>query len=115
MSGYRRAYSINEDNLILKLIVKGKFYYQTRGTILWKDLAQGGFFCQDRTWMSLQNRFEKKILPDITNPRYTLSSEEKHKICKAWKQTADNFSPDTDSSNDEDSLDCPITTTKEYL
>ncbi|XP_072387268.1 uncharacterized protein [Diabrotica undecimpunctata] len=65
------------------------------------------------------------ILPDITNPRYTLSSEEKHKICKAWKQTADNFSPDTDSSNDEgnyiyyytikDSLDCPITTTKEYL
>lgn len=41
--------------------------------------------------MSLQNRFEKTILPNISNPKYTIPDIEKRKIELAWHQTSTVF------------------------
>ncbi|XP_028132563.1 uncharacterized protein LOC114328020 [Diabrotica virgifera virgifera] len=97
MSGYRRAYTINEDNLILTWIVRSKAYYHLRGTILWRDLEHAEIFSEDRSWESLKNRFIRKILPDLSNPSYTLSQTEKEKIMLAWSQTAQGFVASSDS------------------
>ncbi|XP_050501695.1 golgin subfamily A member 5-like [Diabrotica virgifera virgifera] len=59
--GYKRGYTINEDNLILNWIIRFKGYYHLRGTILWRDMEAGRIFLEDRTWQSLKNRFIKTL------------------------------------------------------
>ncbi|XP_050510474.1 uncharacterized protein LOC126887155 [Diabrotica virgifera virgifera] len=116
MAGYRTAYTIDEDNMILEIIAATKGYYYLRGRAYWMDLVTLGRFNKCRTWMSIQNRFEKKILPDIMNSNYSIPEDEKHKILLAWEQTADDFCSDgsdddsvsDDNDIDEDNTDKPI-------
>ncbi|CAG9838187.1 unnamed protein product [Diabrotica balteata] len=105
MAGYKIGYTVDEDNLILKLIIDTKAYYVLRGRAYWVDLVTTGLFDKCRTWMSLQNRFEKKILPNIMNPNYTISEEEKHKLVLAWQQSADDFRDSGGSDDDDDDDD----------
>ncbi|XP_028141470.1 uncharacterized protein LOC114335430 isoform X2 [Diabrotica virgifera virgifera] len=116
MAGYRTAYTIDEDNMILEIITATEGYYYLRGRAYWIDLVNLGRFNKCRTWMSIQNRFEKKILPDIMNSNYLIPEIEKHKIVLAWEQTADDFCSDDsvsddnddDTGIDEDNTDKPI-------
>ncbi|CAH1232098.1 unnamed protein product [Diabrotica balteata] len=93
------SYTADEDNLILKLIIDTKAYYVLRDKEYWVDLATLGLFDKSRTWMSIQDRFNKNILPNIMNEMYTIPEEDKHRILLAWEQTAENFH---DSDGDED-------------
>uniref|UniRef100_A0A6P7FCL6 Telomeric repeat-binding factor 2-interacting protein 1 n=1 Tax=Diabrotica virgifera virgifera TaxID=50390 RepID=A0A6P7FCL6_DIAVI len=83
-----RAYTIEEDNLILNWIIRVKGYYHLRGSALWKDMEAGKIFLEDRTWQSLKSRFIKTIQPNIYNAKYSLTTEEKHRIMQGLTQTA---------------------------
>ncbi|XP_057660120.1 uncharacterized protein LOC130896207 [Diorhabda carinulata] len=102
MINTRRLYTLEEDNLILEWIVKTKLFYTLRGKNFWMDLSRSNLF-EGRSWQSLQNRFEKKVFPDITNPKYTISDLDKAKIILAWQQTADNY--DSNESNMDETTD----------
>uniref|UniRef100_A0A6P7EYF4 Uncharacterized protein LOC114324390 n=1 Tax=Diabrotica virgifera virgifera TaxID=50390 RepID=A0A6P7EYF4_DIAVI len=103
MAGYKKAYTIDEDNKCLQLITATKSYYYLRGRAVWQDLVTLGHFDECRTWMSLQNRFEKSILPNIMKRCYSISELEKQKIVLAWWQTGQDY--DSDSDSDEDDSD----------
>ncbi|XP_072389900.1 uncharacterized protein [Diabrotica undecimpunctata] len=109
MAGYKIGYTVDEDNLVLKLIISTKAQYVLRGRAYWVDLVTTGLFDKSRSWMSIQNRFEKKILPNIMNPNYTIPEEEKLKLVLAWKQSADDFHDgDDDDGEDDDDDDTDI-------
>ncbi|XP_056645688.1 uncharacterized protein LOC130450955 [Diorhabda sublineata] len=99
MISTRRFYTLEEDNLILEWIIKTKLFYTLRGKNFWIDLSRCNVF-KDRSWQSLQNRFEKKVYPNITNPNYTISELDKAKIILAWQQTSDSFDSNETDEND---------------
>ncbi|XP_056639930.1 uncharacterized protein LOC130447240 [Diorhabda sublineata] len=84
MSGYKRSYTIQEDNKILTYIVSTGSFYHLKGVLFWKQLEDSQAFHGTRTWMSLKNRFIKSILPSIHNDLYTLSDSDKKKIVDGY-------------------------------
>lgn len=89
MSGYRVPYSYDEDNMILKMIIKTQCFYILRGNLFWQDLENCEcFHPRGRTWQSLKERFQKKIIPNLYNPAYTIPVVQKHIILLGWEQSA---------------------------
>ncbi|GBP13806.1 hypothetical protein EVAR_8022_1 [Eumeta japonica] len=69
-----RAYTMKELKGIVEYIKDRKAYGETKGRKMWVDYANSGN--TTRTWQSLKETFLKRILPDIHNPYYRLTSDE---------------------------------------
>uniref|UniRef100_A0A1Y1NB96 Telomeric repeat-binding factor 2-interacting protein 1 n=1 Tax=Photinus pyralis TaxID=7054 RepID=A0A1Y1NB96_PHOPY len=106
MSGYRPPYTIKEEKLILKYIIKHQGYYQLRGRKFWVQMEES--LPGERTWQSMKEHFRKQMIPNIANPLYNLSSKEISFIRDGYKVSAND-------GNDAKQTKYPARNLDEYM
>src|SRR5699024_1501011 len=60
----KHAYTIDEDNNILKYIIQSERYAEIKGIQLWRDMANEKVNV-DRSWQSMKERFRKHIANNL--------------------------------------------------
>ncbi|CAG9563811.1 unnamed protein product [Danaus chrysippus] len=65
---------MKEMKAIVEYLVEHKAYSEIKGRKMWMDMASSDV--TSRTWQSLKETFLKRILPDIHNPYYKLSTHQ---------------------------------------
>ncbi|RWS08501.1 telomeric repeat-binding factor 2-interacting protein 1-like isoform X1 [Dinothrombium tinctorium] len=72
LASYRRSYSRDEDNKLLKWLYNRKYLDQTRGNQIWMTAEKEKVL--NRTWQSMRERYLKRLLPNLY--LYDLTYEE---------------------------------------
>ncbi|CAB3234871.1 unnamed protein product [Arctia plantaginis] len=110
MSG--KSYGIREMKTIVEYLTENKLYGEIRGRKMWMNFANTQL--TTRTWQSLKETFLKRILPDIHNPYYSLSTEQINSFRAGYDVSDKNknkleIHTVSDESNDQTENDTPQT------
>lgn len=73
----RLAYSLDEDENILRYILINDRRSQIKGNAIWQTMARKKV-AGNRTWQSLKNRFLKSILPNLH--KYDITPADRAKL-----------------------------------
>lgn len=94
MSGYRPPYTLQEEEEILKFIIRNKCYLRLRGRAVWQEMEKEGVG-NERTYQSLKEHFRMYMAKRLNSSHYVLiDANELMKIKRGYLATAVGANPD---------------------